>query len=82
MKSVFKMPWNEICPRLYRALERAQELYIAAASTAATAPTAAMETHAVGFCWGAYPVAKLLAASHGKSATPLSGTSAASSSIY
>jgi len=54
-----KTPWEEIEPRISAAMARARELVLAAAPAGDN--SAAANTFALGFCWGAWPVAKLLA---------------------
>ena len=54
MTKALKTPWEEIEPRCNAALRHAKQLYDAY-------ETEPMEAFAIGFCWGAWPVARLLA---------------------
>lgn len=58
MSKVLQIPWKDIEPRLRGAITRANQLYYAGARTI-TEPE--MPLFAYGFCWGAWPVARLLA---------------------
>lgn len=59
MSKAMKMPWSEIEPRLCAAIKRASQIY--ADYSVSTQPNASMPLFAHGFCWGAWPVARLLA---------------------
>ena len=59
MSKVMKIPWADIEPRLFAAISRASQLYAGAAAAAPQPPV--MPLYAYGFCWGAWPVARLLA---------------------
>ena len=60
MTKAMKMPWSEIEPRLCAAVIRASQLYVDASITTRTSDNK-MPLFAHGFCWGAWPVARLLA---------------------
>ena len=60
MTKMMKMPWSDIEPRLFAAAARASQLY-AGANVATRTTHSAMPLFAHGFCWGAWPVAQLLA---------------------
>ena len=59
MKTAMAMTWEQVAPRLYAALARLQSLHAHAAQHGAPPLGSCC---VVGFCWGAWPVAKLLAA--------------------
>lgn len=73
MAKALKMPWSRIEPRLLAAVARASQLY---ADAHVTTPTiGSMPLFAHGFCWGAWPVALLLAKENAVYSSPQSTSS-------